>query len=121
MVEWYVLFLALAVLSAFFGGLLWIVWKAESAAISPPARRQAVYFGDGNSTEHVFERGDRVGKISGYEFYGVVIGKMEKLDGSVRYAVESVAPHAEKMIHIYSGAQLRVWSGPWPWESGDAE
>jgi len=53
-----------------------------------------------------FKIGDKVQKRKGYRFPGVIIGHFQKLDGSIRYAVECVAHEAEGIIHIYSTKDL---------------
>ena len=53
-----------------------------------------------------YEVGDRVCKRDGYEFPGVVVAVVEKLDGQIRYVVECTEPAVSGMLHIFNGAQL---------------
>jgi hypothetical protein len=53
-----------------------------------------------------FDVDDKVRKKSGYEFPGVIVSKFEKLDGSIRYVVESTVTEVEGILHIYSADDL---------------
>jgi len=55
------------------------------------------------------EVGDKVEKVSGYRFPGVIVAKFFKLNNDVRYVVECIAPSASGMLHIFSGKQLKKY------------
>ena len=66
-----------------------------------------------------FRVGDRVKKVKGYAFFGVVLAvyRTEVTTGPWRYVVRSLAPHALGLQHIYSGEQLAPYEDAlWPWE-----
>jgi len=48
------------------------------------------------------EEGDKVFKLKGYKFPGIVVSKFKTLKGKTRYVVECTAPDCEEMLHIYS-------------------
>jgi hypothetical protein len=50
-----------------------------------------------------FHVGDRVRKLKGYKFIGIVVAVFAKLDGSTRYVVEM---DGTGMLHIYSERDL---------------
>lgn len=53
-----------------------------------------------------FRVGDRVRKVKGYEWPGVVVSCFETLDGKPRYVVECTVPEVRGALHIYNGEQL---------------
>ena len=54
------------------------------------------------------EIGERVTKVSGYKYPGIVVSKFLKLDDEThRYVVECTAKQCEGMLHIFSEAQLK--------------
>lgn len=53
-----------------------------------------------------FTLGDKVQKVSGYSFTGVVVSAFRTLDGKERYVVQCTVPGAWGMLHIYSPDQL---------------
>ena len=54
------------------------------------------------------EGGDKVEKVSGYRFPGIIVAKFNKLDGETeRFVVECVSPTVCGMLHIFSGKQLK--------------
>lgn len=53
--------------------------------------------------DYLFDLGDRVEKIAGYKFVGVVVARFRNMEGHMRYCVE----HHDGMIHIFRPAQLR--------------
>jgi len=56
------------------------------------------------------EVGDKVEKVSGYRFPGVIVAKFKKIDnGQERFVVECIAPSASGMLHIFSGKQLKKY------------
>ena len=74
--------------------------------------------------------GDKVKKISGYKYPGIVVAKFTKLDPAVtaaaqeRFVVECTEPAVSGMLHIFREGQLkkveeenpaRKW---WPWNWG---
>lgn len=56
--------------------------------------------------DHGFLIGDRVAKVSGYIFDGVVVSAFNTTANVRRYVVESIA--SPGLLHIFSGAQLRM-------------
>lgn len=55
-----------------------------------------------------FKVGDRVQKISGYSWPGVVVSCFSNLAGNRRYVVECTVPEVAGALHIYSADQLRA-------------
>ena len=56
------------------------------------------------------EIGDKVEKVSGYRFPGVIVAKFNKLDGETeRFVVECTATSVYGILHIYSGKQLKKY------------
>jgi hypothetical protein len=51
--------------------------------------------------------GDRVEKIKGYRWPGVVIGVCVTLAGETRYVVECTVPEVVGALHIYAPEQIR--------------
>lgn len=54
----------------------------------------------------MFEVGDRVQKIKGYKWPGVVVSKFYTLDGALRYVVECTVTEVKGALHIYAPEQL---------------
>lgn len=52
--------------------------------------------------------GDKVEKIAGYKWPGVVIMMGLNLSGDIRVVVECTVPEVSGALHIYSPIQLRV-------------
>lgn len=52
------------------------------------------------------EVGDKVVKVNGYEFSGIIVSKFETLAGKIRYVVECTVEGAGGMLHIYNETQL---------------
>lgn len=48
------------------------------------------------------EIGNRVFKLKGYKFPGVVVAKFRTLKNETRYVVECTVPDCEGMLHIYA-------------------
>ena len=67
--------------------------------------------------------GDKVEKISGYKYPGIVVAKFKTIDNmKERFVVECTEPAVSGMLHIFREGQLqkvekrkstRKW---WPWE-----
>lgn len=52
--------------------------------------------------------GDKVRKVKGYSWPGVVVAKFETLNGKLRYVVECTVPEVAGALHIYSPEQLEI-------------
>lgn len=52
--------------------------------------------------------GDRVEKIKGYKWPGVVVSVFSTMSGSLRLVVECTVPEVAGALHIYSPEQLRI-------------
>ena len=52
--------------------------------------------------------GDRVEKVSGYKWPGVVVSVFETLAGKTRVVVECTVPEVAGALHIYAPDQLVV-------------
>jgi hypothetical protein len=52
--------------------------------------------------------GDRVEKISGYKWPGVVVSVFDTLAGERRVVVECTVPEISGALHIYNEKQLQV-------------
>ncbi len=50
--------------------------------------------------------GDRVQKVEGYKFPGIVIAKVRTTKRYVRYVVECTAPDCAGMLQIFTANQL---------------
>jgi hypothetical protein len=50
--------------------------------------------------------GDKVRKVSGYAWPGVIVAVFETLAGHTRYVVECTVPEVSGALHIYSPAQI---------------
>jgi len=55
-----------------------------------------------------FAKGDRVRKVKGYKFPGVVVAAFTTLEGNWRYVVQCTADEVAGMLHIYNGEQLEA-------------
>jgi hypothetical protein len=55
-----------------------------------------------------FARGDRVRKVKGYKFPGVVVAAFTTLEGHWRYVVQCTAEDTAGILHIYNGEQLKA-------------
>lgn len=55
-----------------------------------------------------FKVGDRVEKVSGYKWPGVVISVFETLAGETRLVVECTVPEVKGALHIYNAQQLTL-------------
>lgn len=54
-----------------------------------------------------FYPGDKVEKISGYKWPGIVVSSFLTLSGKRRYVVECTVPEVKGALHIYSPQQLQ--------------
>ena len=54
-----------------------------------------------------FNLGDRVEKISGYKWPGIVLASFSTTTGMHRLVVECTAPDVAGALHIYAPEQLR--------------
>lgn len=57
-----------------------------------------------------FTIGDRVQKISGYKWPGIVVAQFKTIGGETRYVVECTVPEVSGALHIYSESQLALAS-----------
>jgi len=55
-----------------------------------------------------FSVGDRVRKVKGYEWPGVVVAVFKTLGDKPRYVVECTVPEVAGALHIYNGDQLEL-------------
>ena len=55
-----------------------------------------------------FAEGDRVRKVKGYKFPGVVVAAFTTLEGNWRYVVQCTAEDSAGILHIYNGEQLEA-------------
>ena len=53
-----------------------------------------------------FAKGDRVRKVKGYKFPGVVVAAFTTLEGNWRYVVQCTAEDTAGILHIYNAGQL---------------
>lgn len=56
----------------------------------------------------MFKVGDKVEKVSGYKWPGVVVSVFDTLAGERRVVVECTAPDVKGALHIYNEGQLRL-------------
>ena len=74
------------------------------------------------NTRRMIKIGDRVEKVSGYKYPGIIVAKFNKIDsGEERFVVECTASVVSGMLHIFREGQLKKvkekksvkkW---WPW------
>lgn len=55
-----------------------------------------------------FVVGDKVHKVKGYAWPGVVVSVFKTLSGQRRYVVECTVPEVAGALHIYNGDQLEL-------------
>ena len=55
-----------------------------------------------------FAQGDRVRKVKGYKFPGVVVAAFTTLEGNWRYVVQCTAEDTAGILHIYNAGQLEA-------------
>ena len=58
--------------------------------------------------EFEFEVGDKVEKVSGYRWPGVIVSIFETLSGERRVVVECTVPEVAGALHIYNEKQLSL-------------
>jgi hypothetical protein len=56
--------------------------------------------------------GDRVEKIKGYRWPGVVVAVFKTVRGETRVVVECIVPAVRGALHIYAPEQLRLRAAP---------
>jgi hypothetical protein len=54
-----------------------------------------------------FRLRDKVEKVRGYRWPGVVVARFLTLDGTARYAVECIVPEIRGALHIFSANDLK--------------
>lgn len=55
-----------------------------------------------------FKLGDRVHKIKGYSYHGVVVAAFQTTGGNDRYVVESISLGSLGMLFIFNDGQLEL-------------
>jgi len=55
-----------------------------------------------------FAVGERVEKVEGYLYPGIVVAAFKNLSGKWRYVVECTVPETKGILHIYNAKQLRA-------------
>lgn len=55
-----------------------------------------------------FNVGEKVTKVTGYKYPGMVVAAFQTRAGEWRYVVECTVPGCEGMLHIFNGQQLRL-------------
>jgi hypothetical protein len=56
----------------------------------------------------MFSPGDRVRKVKGYTYEGVVVAIFRKLDGQTRLVVEVDGEACNGLLHIFSPEQMEL-------------
>lgn len=56
----------------------------------------------------VFKVKDRVTKVGGYRFPGIIVSAFETTRGQERYVVECTVPEVYGMLHIFSADDLTL-------------
>lgn len=59
----------------------------------------------------MFKIGDKVEKISGYKWPGVIVSKFKTLNDKTRYVVECTVEEVKGALHIYSEEQIKLIKG----------
>lgn len=59
-------------------------------------------------TNFKFNLGQRVEKVRGYKWPGVVVAQFTNIEGQIRYVVECTIPEVEGALHIYSETDLKA-------------
>lgn len=54
-----------------------------------------------------FNLGQRVEKVKGYKWPGVVVAQFTNINGDIRYVVECTVESVEGALHIYSEHDLK--------------
>jgi hypothetical protein len=63
-----------------------------------------------NNMDFEFKIGDKVEKVSGYRWPGVVVAVFDTLAGERRVVVECTVPEVGGALHIYNEKQLSLIS-----------
>jgi hypothetical protein len=58
--------------------------------------------------ETQFKVGDKVEKVSGYKWPGVIVSVFDTLTGERRVVVECTVPEIAGALHIYNEKQLKI-------------
>lgn len=58
-----------------------------------------------------FKVGDKVEKVSGYKWPGVVVAVFTTTDNALRVVVECTVPEVKGALHIYNVGQIRKTDG----------
>lgn len=66
----------------------------------------AYMYGVHEEPTHHFVVGDKVRKVKGYSWPGVVVSVFKTLEGKPRYVVECTVPEVAGALHIYNAEQL---------------
>lgn len=56
----------------------------------------------------IIKHGDKVSKVKGYKFPGVVVSVFKTTGGDTRYVVEATGKKYVGMLHIFNGEQLKI-------------
>lgn len=74
----------------------------------------AFMYGVHEETEMTQDRhfvvGDKVHKVKGYSWPGIVVSVFQTLSGKHRYVVECTTPEVAGALHIYNAEQLELAS-----------
>jgi len=83
--------------------------KAVWPELTLPAQvRQLVRQQQELEVNMIFKIGDKVEKVSGYKWPGVVIAAFDTLVGERRVVVECTTPEVAGALHIYNEKQLTL-------------
>lgn len=58
------------------------------------------------TTTYTFTGGQKVEKVSGYKWPGIVVSVFRTTRDEIRYVVECTVPEVARALHIYSEFQL---------------
>lgn len=64
-------------------------------------------YGDHECDHYAFRVGDKVRKMGGWEWSGVVVSCFETLDGKPRYVIECTMPQISGALHVGDGMQFQ--------------
>lgn len=62
----------------------------------------------GMTQDRHFVVGDKVRKVKGYSWPGIVVSSFQTLSGQHRYVVECTTPEVQGALHIYNAEQLEI-------------
>ena len=54
------------------------------------------------------KEGDKVNKVSGYKYPGIIVSVFTNTKGDIRYVVECIGEGVEGMLHIFNENQLEL-------------